>query len=55
MGNITGTSEQLRNQVRSKFDLPKVICHIIDNTTVLTKPFAKNYVWVASNMAKEGS
>ena len=55
MGNITGTSRAIRQQVRSNIDLISAITTVLTQAKSLPKIFAKNYAWVASNLSEEAS
>lgn len=53
MGNITGDSKAIREQVLQQFDLIGAINQVIRNNHQLPVVFASNYVWVAHNLSKE--
>jgi importin subunit alpha-1 len=52
MGNISGT-KAVRPDVLRHFDLVSVINRVIQNHQQIGKCFAKNYVWVASNLSED--
>jgi hypothetical protein len=53
MGNITGHNPELRYKVRTNFDLLGCINNILSTQKKLPRSFAKNYVWVASNLSRD--
>jgi len=52
-GNLTGDSDKLRRSVLLNFDLIGTINTVLRTHTELPKIYARNSIWVASNLAKE--
>ena len=53
LGNVTGTDAKTRKYVREKFDLVKVLERLVLSQNKIPWAFARNYVWVAKNLALE--